>query len=288
MKEFELQKIKHKFQIDGFNSIYYFEFGKNFSHALEKHNFWEIVYVDGGEIIAITDGMGTTLSQGQVIFHKPMEVHAHISNNINPNNMLVISFTTKSDAMSFFDNKIFTLNKGQKTLLTLFTKEVQNAFGKIPNEYNNKNALDFSNAEETSLQLLECYLLEFLLTLSKSGEELNLNSSRQLGQNSIIELVILYFKNNLSNNLTLNDVCSEFYICKSSLCKLFRDYTGKGPMEYYTDLKMNEAKRMLSENEFSVSKISDILGYSSIHNFSRAFKIKYGIAPMKYKNKILR
>ncbi len=283
-----MQKIPRKFSIDGFNSIYYFEFGKDFSHVPEKHDFWEFVYVDSGEIIAVTDGMGISLSQGQVIFHKPMEVHAHISNNINPNNMLVISFTTKSDAMSYFDNKIFTLNNTQKTLLHLFVKETQNAFGTIPNEYSNKNALDFSNADETSLQLLECYLLEFLLTLSKSGEESGHSSSRQLGQNSIIELAISYLKDNISKNLTLNDLCTEFYICKSSLCKLFKEYTDKSPMEYYTELKMTEAKKMLREGVYSVSRISDMLGYSSIHNFSRAFKTKYGISPMEYKKKVLR
>ena len=42
---FEMQEIKHDIDILGFNSIYYFEFGKNFSHAPERHNFWEMVYI---------------------------------------------------------------------------------------------------------------------------------------------------------------------------------------------------------------------------------------------------
>ncbi|MBQ5801211.1 MAG: AraC family transcriptional regulator, partial [Clostridia bacterium] len=101
--DFELQPIKREIIIDGFNSLYYFEFGKNFSHSLEKHNFWELIYVDSGEVIAVTDGIGRTLTQGQVIFHGPMEIHAHVSNKIVSNSMLVISFSSRSEAMNFFD-----------------------------------------------------------------------------------------------------------------------------------------------------------------------------------------
>ncbi len=291
MKEFNLQPIKREIVIDGFNSIYYFEFGKDFSHTPEKHNFWEMVYIDSGDINAVTDGLGQTLSQGQVIFHRPMEVHAHVSNKIVSNSMLVVSFTSGSEAMNFFDKKIFTLDKTGKTLLPLFTNEARNALGEIPGEYDNKNALDFSNAPTTSLQLLECYFTEFLLILSRAGDETltkvkRSDNSRELGQSSIIELVISYFGENLYNSLTLADVCSKFFMGKSGMCKLFVDHTGEGPMEYYSKLKMREAKALLRNSTHSVSTISDLLGYSSIHNFSRAFKKHFGISPVEYRKKI--
>ena len=108
---FEMQKIEYAIEIQGFNSIYYFEFSKNFSHTPEKHNFWEMAYVDSGKINAITNGVGCTLEQGQAIFHQPMEIHAHISDNKVSNNMVVISFTTDSLAMQYFKNKTFTLDK---------------------------------------------------------------------------------------------------------------------------------------------------------------------------------
>ena len=103
---FKTKPIEREIKISGFNCIYYFEFGKDFSHPPERHNFWEIIYVDSGEINAVTEGHGRTLSQGQILFHKPMELHAHVSNKKVPNNMLVISFTSKSEAMSFFDRKV--------------------------------------------------------------------------------------------------------------------------------------------------------------------------------------
>ena len=57
-------------------------------------------------------------------------------------------------------------------------------------------------------------------------------------------------------------------------------------MEYFFDLKITEAKRLLLESELSVSKISDMLNYSSIHNFSRAFKRATGDSPQNYKKRV--
>ena len=283
-------KIKREIEIDGFNSIYSFEFGKDFSHPLEKHDFWEMTYVDSGNINVVTDSIGCTLSQGQVIFHRPLEVHAHVSNRIVSNNMIVISFTSKSPAMDFFDKKIFTLDKTAKTLLSLFMREAENALGKVPDAYENKDPLDFSGAPSDSLQLLECYLTELLLVLrrcddSAASKVRQSKDSRKIAQNSMIELITDYLKENAYANLALGDICAKFFIGKSHLCKMFDEYLGESPMEYYAKIKMTEARKLLRE-EMSVSRISDMLGYSSIHSFSRSFKKAVGMPPTEYKRKI--
>lgn len=286
-----MQPIKREIKIDGFNSIYYFEFGKDFSHPPEKHDFWEMVYVDSGDIIAVTDGIGQTLRRGQMIFHKPMEVHAHVSNNIISNNMLVVSFSAKSDAMQFFDRKIFDADKTVKTLLKLFTQEARLALGGISGEYSDKSPLDFSGAPLGSLQLMECYFTELLLVLMRQESHVNILSrtenSRELGQNSIAELIAAYLEENVYASVTLGDVCSKFFLGKSQLSKIFKDYSGVSPMEYYLDIKINEAKRLLN-SEVSVTDVSDALGYSSIHNFSRAFKKITGMSPSQYKQKTIK
>ncbi len=288
--EFVTHPITRPLRIEGFNSIYYFEFGKNFSHPPEKHDFWELVYVDSGEIIAVTDGLGRTLRQGQVIFHKPGEVHAHISNRVVPNNMLVVSFTARGKGMGFFDDQIFDLDKTAKTLLTLFINEAKTALGALPGEYGNKNPLDFSKAPLGSMQLMECYLTELLLVLQRSGQGagriIPREDSLELAQSSMTELILHYLKENLTADLTYHDICREFLMGKSRLYRLFEEQVGQSPMDYFAALKMSEAKRLLREGELTVSQISDRLSFSSIHNFSRAFKKRVGMSPSAYRKKI--
>jgi len=289
--EFQTHRIKREIVIDGFNSIYYFEFGKDFSHPPERHDFWELVYVDSGKVNALSAGKAHTLSQGDVIFHRPTEMHAHVSNGKDPNCMLVVSFTTDSEAMHFFHGKIFTTDKTEKTLLSLFTAEAKRALGKIPDDYKNRDPLDFSGAEDGSFQLLECYLTEFLLTLRRraagSADAVKISeTSRKLTDSATVRLIAAYLNENLYTRLTLADVCAKFYIGKSQLCKLFGEYMGTGPIEYYNNRKIAEAKRLLLSGDCSVTRAADMLGYSSIHNFSRAFKAAVGVSPTEYMRKI--
>jgi len=284
---FKMQKIKSEVEIEGFNSIYYFEFGKEFSHVPEKHDFWEMVYVDGGEIIAITNGIGCPLKEGQVIFHEPMEIHAHVSDKRVANNMLVVSFTCGSAIMKYFSGKTFTLDKSCKGLLSLFLKEAKNALGEIPSDYEDKGNLSFSSDVFGSSQLLQCYFTELLISLIRKAEELSekvysSKKSRDIANNSISELICDYMKNQIYSNITLKDVCARFLQGKTQLCKIFRESTGQSPMEYYMNLRIKEAKKLLREKNYSVTEVSDMLGYSSIHIFSRAFKKAVGKSPTAY------
>ena len=290
---YALRPIITEFSIKGFHNIYYFEFGKHFSHTPEKHNFWEMVYVDRGEILAITNGIACTLEQGQAIFHEPQEIHAHVSNNKVANNMLVISFSTDdTSVIDFFRKKTFTLDKTTKTLLTLFMDEAKNALGKIPDNYSDKGNLDFSSAPFGSTHLMQCYFTEFLIKLMRGDSTAGVNirqdaSARAIADTSMAEMIAGFLGENIYQNLTLKEVCEHFMIGKSQLSKIFKEHTGSSPMEFYTFLKIREAKKLLRENTMSVSEISDSLGYSSIHIFSRAFKQRTGFSPSTYRQSIL-
>ena len=52
-------------------------------------------------------------------------------------------------------------------------------------------------------------------------------------------------------------------------------------------MKIELAKSYLRENNYNVTQISEILGFSSIHYFSRQFKKKVGMSPIEYSNSVL-
>jgi len=73
-------------------SLYYFELSKDYRNFGESHDFWEIVYVDKGEIEATADEKIVTVKQGQAIFHKPNEFHNVIANKTVAPNIFITSF----------------------------------------------------------------------------------------------------------------------------------------------------------------------------------------------------
>lgn len=282
--------VKKEIEIVEFKSVYYFEHGKEFYHAPEQHNFWEIVYVDKGEIIAVTDGIGRTLTEGEVIFHEPNDVHSHISNHKVANNMFVVSFVTESEAMDFFRKKVFKLNENSKRLLSLFLSEAKNALGEVQGDYKCRRRLDFSKEIFGSTQLMASHLEEFLIKLIRSGNDVAGNisydkESRRMGENSTARLIEEYLCRNIYEELNLSSLCERFFIGKSKLSQIFKENTGKSPMQYLSELRIEESKKLIREG-VSIGEIAELLHYSSIHSYTRAFKNATGFAPTGYKNSI--
>ena len=142
------------------------------------------------------------------------------------------------------------------------------------------------------MQLLSCYFTELLISLIRDNVDFDnrivaTEKSRAIAQSSICELVTEYMSENLYANLTLSDICTHFMIGKSRLSSIFKTNSGKSIMEGYASLKIAEAKRLLRTEKYTVSQVSDMLGYSCIHSFSRAFKKAVGISPTAYKNRIM-
>ena len=235
---FELVPIQTEIAIAGFHSIYYFEFDIDFYHPPETHDFWELVYVDYGRINAIVDGVGCALSSGQVIFHQPMESHSHIGNGQDAGNVVVISFSCDSAIMSFFNRKIFTLEKNSQKILSLFLSESTKALGRICGDYNDTSPLDFSHAPLGSTQLMQGYLAEFLFSLIRSNHTASVTpleatrDSRQMAENALVNSLSYYMQDNLDQTPSLSTLCECFSIGRTYLCQVFRTVTGDSPVDY--------------------------------------------------------
>ena len=77
-------------------TIFYMEFSKNFCYDGESHDFWEMVYIDKGEMICTADKKQFVLKSGEMTFHKPNEFHNLSGDgNVAPN-VSIITFECKS------------------------------------------------------------------------------------------------------------------------------------------------------------------------------------------------
>ena len=289
--DFKFVPAKPEIEITGFHSIYYFEFDKNFYHTPEKHAFWELVYVDDGCINAIVDGVGCELTKGQVIFHTPEEPHSHISNHKDSSNLVVISFACSSPMMTYFTRKIFNLGKDSQKILSIFLKEARNAIGHLPGNYHNKSPLDFSHAVPGSVQLMQCYLVEFLFSLIRSDEALvqdmlHTKASRLIAESSLVSSIERFMEEHLADTPSLPLLCEHFSLSRTYLCRIFKEGTDKSPVDYWIALKIKEAKKLIREGNHNITQISELLGYTSIHHFTRMFKRVTGLSPTAYRTSV--
>ncbi|NBD27145.1 AraC family transcriptional regulator [Paenibacillus glycinis] len=64
--------------------------------------------------------------------------------------------------------------------------------------------------------------------------------------------------------------------------RLFKERFGRGVMEYRTELRLTEAKRLMSEAGLPLAEIVERIGYKSESYFSSLFKKQVGFAPAVY------
>ena len=63
--------------------------------------------------------------------------------------------------------------------------------------------------------------------------------------------------------------------------RLFKEYTGKSPIDYRNDLRLLNAKNKLMSGEYNVSEAAEECGFSNLSFFIRLYKKKYGYTPKK-------
>ena len=272
-------------KIENLYTIHYFEYAKDYAFYGERHDFWEMVYIDRGEAGIVADTSGYTLSQGYAVFHKPGEYH-NIWANKKFANSVIITFTSQSESMNFFKNKILYFDEESKYLLSKILGEAKNYFEEPLNIVELKKMTKQKNAPFGGEQMIRRYLEELLIHLIRAGHNALPPKSDSIaaeeGQQKIVDSVISFLKDNIENQITLDNVVENIAFSKTYLKSLFRKKTGSTIMKYLTRLRMDKARQLLSDGNFTVSEISGLCGFSTVHYFSNTFKKETGMTPTEY------
>lgn len=88
---------------------------------------------------------------------------------------------------------------------------------------------------------------------------------------------------NLGQELTIDDMARTAMFSKFHFTRVFRNVTGTSPGRFLSALRLQEAKRLLLDTDFSVADISSQVGYSSVGTFSSRFKSCVGVSPSMFR-----
>jgi len=111
--------------------------------------------------------------------------------------------------------------------------------------------------------------------LSEICTELNLGHSK-------ISPAINYINENYLKPIDPDKLAELCTMSRSQMYRLFKEETGATPVEYRNRLRVEKARLLLVENEYSVGEIALNLGFESIYYFSRVFKKHTGVSPTHY------
>lgn len=279
-------ELKSPIKITGIYTIHYFKYGRNFHFSPERHDFWELVFIDSGNAKILNDNQTITIKQGEAFLHRPNVLHTIYTDDEFANSA-IITFECKNRILKSISDKVLSFNDYDKTLLNKIVSETKNSYTDKLNDVHLKQMTKNPSAPFGGEQIIKnCIELLFISVIRKlqsndvSVDELNLNIDSDQIVGNIQQLLRTHLED--AESINLDDLSFRLGFSKSYIKSQFKKKTGFSIIQYFINMKIDKAKKLLSQQKYTVSEISDLLGFGSVYYFSRLFKLHTDMSPTEY------
>lgn len=131
-------------------------------------------------------------------------------------------------------------------------------------------------------------LLKILNILSNSPEKDALASSgvysdfneadgKKLGD------IYRFTMNEYHRKIHLDEVASVAHMTVNSFCRYFKKRTRKSYIDFLTEIRIGQARKLLQQNDMSISQICFEVGFNNLSNFNRKFRELCSITPTNFR-----
>lgn len=125
---------------------------------------------------------------------------------------------------------------------------------------------------------------DFLQLLAKSISPYQYITSSQK-MNPYVQKALQIINQEGGQGLSITNLAKRLAVHPSYLSRLFKANLGLSTKDYIYQIRINMASDLLVTTSYSIEKISQLTGFSSIQNFSKAFKKIKKVTPSAYRKK---
>lgn len=136
-----------------------------------------------------------------------------------------------------------------------------------------------------SFQTIDEYM-EVVTQWIKDFNELISDETDEYRTNLKMKKAIEYIKANYSADLNMAVVSNYISMNYSLFSFTFKQYTGTNFVNYLKDIRVGEAKKLLTETDMKINEISRAVGYEHEKHFMKIFKNITGLTPSQYRNNL--
>lgn len=149
-------------------------------------------------------------------------------------------------------------------------------FGAMENIVKNPASRRYENIELTGR-------LYILLSLLMKNSARSSGSRREQSRSRILKAARDYISTNYPLPISVEDIAEAADVSRTTLFRVFKAELNTTPVEYLISFRIAQAKRLLTETDFSVTAVARSAGYEDNLYFSRAFRRVVGMSPTEYK-----
>ncbi|MEN8966170.1 MAG: AraC family transcriptional regulator [Polaribacter sp.] len=253
-----------------------------FYDKLHQHDEIQISYIEKGNGTLLVGNSFTNYYTGNVFVIGSNVPHAFKSDTTKneTSKMLTLFFTKESFGTSFFkleefeEIESFFVNSLHGFQVTSQLTEIKEIFNKL------KKATK-----------LERFIILIALLKLLSESDINLLSNYTYGkklsdsEGKRMRKVFDYTLKNADQKISLDEIASVANMTKNAFCKFFKKRTNKTYINYLTELRIENACKILKSNkDMAIVDVAFKAGFYNISNFNRRFKELKKMTPLTFRN----
>jgi transcriptional regulator GlxA family with amidase domain len=102
---------------------------------------------------------------------------------------------------------------------------------------------------------------------------------------SRLENVCRWIVDNPGQHLNVDELASRAHMSARNLARVFRKETGKTPARFIEDVRIDEARRLLTSTSRPIAQIAAVVGFTSEERFRRSFQRRLKVSPSAYRER---
>jgi len=254
------------------------------------HDFVELVYIMEGSSIQRIDGMEFKASKGDMLFINYNQVHSYEVENDLTYVDILLTPSFMSEELLNVENifEIFSISLFKEFVYTE-SDNIQlvhfNGVDAIEIEtIINDMMAEFSGKKTGYISILSGYMR---VLFSKLLRRLKGNDSENVKyMTNITPDVMEYIDNHCYEKISLSQIAQKCFYTPSYFSHAFKKYCGKSLSEYVKKKRITYAMELLDTTDYTVSQISEMVGYNDKTFFYKVFKEAVGKSPKEYRNSL--
>lgn len=243
-----------------------------------SHPFSELFYVVNGVGTFVAEDSEFPVGKNDMVIINPQVQHTERSLPDTPLDYIALGIENLS--FSFADIASAQDGLSMQTCSGAVYKYTMQS----PNVYAYLNImLEEISTKKENYETVCQNLLEILLICMLRNDHLSIVQEDQNLLNRECAQIKNYLDANYAENISLDTLAALTHMNKYYMAHAFTKYAGLSPINYLLRRRIQEAKSLLESTAYSVSQISDMLGFSSQSYFSQAFKRATGKTPVQFR-----
>ncbi len=97
--------------------------------------------------------------------------------------------------------------------------------------------------------------------------------------NSVVQKAVSLMEAAIEDPVPLGELTRRTGVSQRQLERLSKRYLGATPAQYYVQLRLERARRMLRQTDLSVAEVAIACGFVSLSHFAKVYRRHYGLSP---------